>query len=185
MPLDSSPWTIVSSQQVYANPWITVTEHQVLRPDGKPGVYGIVSSRTATGVVPLTEDGRVVLVGQWRVPFDEWSWEIPEGGAAHGEPALDAIQRELREETGYVADTWEPLGPPVHLSNSHTSEVAEIFLATGLTQVGAQPDGDEVLEVIHVPLEDALAMVDDGRITDSVTVIALLRLFRRSATAAG
>ncbi len=181
MPLDASPWTILSSAEVYANPWITVTEHQVLRPDGEPGIYGVVSCRTATGVVPLTEDGQVVLVGQWRVPFDAWSWEIPEGGAGHGEPALDAIQRELREETGYVAERWEPLGPPVHLSNSHTAEVAELFLATGLTHVGDDPDGDEVLEVIHVPLEEALAMVDDGRITDAMTVIALLRLHRRSA----
>ncbi|WP_108666798.1 NUDIX domain-containing protein [Euzebya rosea] len=178
MPLSTSPWTIVASREVYANPWITVVEHDVIRPDGKPGLYGIVQSSLAVGVVPLTEEGNVVLVGQWRVPFDAWSWEIPEGGTGADEDGLTAIQRELREETGYVAQEWARLGPTVHLSNSHTSEEADIYVARGLTQVGADPDGDEVLEVMEVPVETALAMVDRGEITDSITVIALLRLAR-------
>ena len=179
MPLERSPWTIVSSREAYSNPWITVTEHEVVRPDGKPGIYGIVSSGVAVGAVPVTADGDIVLVGQWRVPFDAWSWEIPEGGAGEDEDPLAAMTRELREETGYLAASWERLGPDVHLSNSHTSEVAEIFLARDLTHVGAQPDGDEVLEVIEVPLDKALGMVDDGTITDAITIIGLLRMARR------
>lgn len=185
MPLDRSPWTINSSREVYANPWIRVTEHQVTRPDGRPGVYGVVDSGVATGVVALTADDQVVLVGQWRFPFDAWSWEIPEGGAEDGEDPLVAIRRELQEETGYEAESWEALGPTVHLSNSHTSERAELFLARGLTQVGARPEGTEVLEVVEITIAEALSMVDSGQITDAMTVIALLRLDRQGVAGVG
>lgn len=179
MPLQTSPWTIVASREVYSNAWITVVEHDVIRPDGQPGIYGIVGSSLAVGVVPVTDEGNIVLVGQWRVPFDAWSWEIPEGAADPGEDGLTAIKRELQEETGYVARDWARLGPTVQLSNSHTSEEADVYVARGLTQVGASPDGDEVLEVIEVPVETALDMVDRGEIADSITVIALLRLARQ------
>lgn len=179
MPLQTSPWTIVASREVYSNAWITVVEHDVIRPDGQPGIYGIVGSSLAVGVVPVTDEGNIVLVGQWRVPFDAWSWEIPEGAADPDEDGLTAIKRELQEETGYVAREWDRLGPTIQLSNSHTSEEADVYVARGLTQVGASPDGDEVLEVIEVPVETALDMVDRGEIADSITVIALLRLARQ------
>lgn len=178
MPLDRSPWTIRASTEVYRNPWITVVEHDVLRPDGRPGIYGVVSAKLACGVLPITDDGEVVLVGQWRFPFDAWSWEIPEGGADPGEDGLTCVRRELREEAGYEAATWSELGGEVHLSNSHTAEVARLWLATDLRHVGAEPDGDEVLEVQHLPLAAVMAMVDSGEITDAMTVIALLRYAR-------
>jgi 8-oxo-dGTP pyrophosphatase MutT (NUDIX family) len=180
MPIDVSPWVINDTRTVYANPWITVTESDVTRPDGRPGIYGIVHAKLATGVVAVTGDERIVLVGQWRVPLDLWSWELPEGAADEQEDGLAAARRELREETGFTAGTWRPLGPTVHLSNSHSDERAELFVATDLTQVGAAPDGNEVLEVIEVSLVEALAMVDDGRITDALSVIGLLR-YARSA----
>ncbi len=175
MPLDHSPWTFDATTEVYANPWIRVTERRGTRPDGLPALYGIVHAKLAVGVLPLTHDGRVVMVGQWRVPHDAWSWEIPEGGVDPGEDAEVAIQRELREETGFVARTWTRLGGDVHLSNSHSDEVGRLWTATDLTHVGASPDGDEVLEVITPTLAEAMAMVDEGQVTDSLTVIALLR----------
>lgn len=179
MPLADSPWTFHSTRETYRNPWITVTESAVTRPDGAPGIYGIVRTKPAVGVVALTDDEQVVLVGQWRVPHDRWSWELPEGGADEGEDLLAAAQRELAEETGYVAERWCPLGGEVHLSNCFTDETGHLFLATGLRQVGASPDGDEVLETRAVPWAEALAMVDDGRIADSLTIIGLLRHERR------
>ncbi|WP_370323762.1 NUDIX domain-containing protein [Euzebya sp.] len=178
MPLDESPWTFDSVREVYANPWIAVTERVGTRPDGAPARYGIVHAKVAVGVVPLTEDGRVVLVGQWRVPLDRWSWEIPEGGVDDDEDPDGAIARELREEAGYVAARWERLGGPVHLSNSHSDETALLYLATDLTHVGAAPDGDEVLEVITPTVDEAIGMVDRGEITDAMSVIALLRFAR-------
>ncbi len=178
MPLDASPWTFVSTREVYANPWIRVTERTGRRPDGNPALYGIVHAKIAVGVLAVTADDRVVLVGQWRVPHDQWSWELPEGGTDRGEDPEQAIVRELREETGYLAASWQPLGPLVHLSNSHSDETALLYLATDLTHVGAQPDGDEVLEVITPTMDQALAMVDDGEVTDAMTVIGLLRYAR-------
>ncbi len=178
MPLDESPWTFHDEREVYANPWIRVTERRGTRPDGQPGLYGIVHAKVAVGVLPLTADGRVVLVGQWRVPHDRWSWEIPEGGVDPGEDPFAAIRRELQEETGYDAATWTRLGADVHLSNSHSDETALLWVATDLTQVGANPDGDEVLEVITPTTEEVAVMLDRGEITDAMTVVALLRWLR-------
>lgn len=178
----TNPWTTLASRRVYANPWMTVTEHDVVRPDGRPGIYGVVDARLATGVVALTDADEVVLVGQHRYPLDRWSWEIPEGGADPGEDGLAAIQRELREETGFTARHWAQLGGPVHLSNCFTSETGLLWVATGLVDDGPpDPDGTEELVRRIVPFDDALDMVDAGEITDAMSVVALLRLARQRA----
>jgi 8-oxo-dGTP pyrophosphatase MutT (NUDIX family) len=173
------PWTTLSSREVYANPWIRVREDQVLRPDGSPGIYGVVTTHLAVGVVALTEADEVVLVGQWRYTLGAFSWEIVEGGAHPGEDGLTAIRRELVEEAGYEAEHWERLGRDIAISNSVTDEIAQVWLARGLRGVPDDPDPTEELEVRHVPLDVALAMIDRGEITDAITSIALLTLDRR------
>lgn len=173
-----NPWTTLASKVVYENPWIRVREDAVLRPDGKPGIYGVVETRLATGVVALTPNDEVYLVGQYRYPMGSYSWEIIEGGSDADESALDAAQRELREEAGLVAAHWEPLGPEIHLTNCHSNERGYLFLATGLSEVGATPDGTEELALRKVPLAEALAMVDSGEIADAMSIMALLRLDR-------
>ena len=150
----------------------------MIRPDGQDGIYGVIQTNVATGVVALTEDQHIYMVGQWRYPLERYSWEIIEGGAEPGEPPLEAAKRELREEAGLVAQSWAPLGAEVHLSNSFTDEVAKIFIATGLSEVKAQPDGTEVLERRRVPVERALSMLHEGEINDAMSVIALHRLER-------
>lgn len=179
-----NPFTRLSSREVYANPWISVREDQILRPDGSRGIYGVVSTPLACGVVAVTDADEVVLVGQYRYPHDRYSWELVEGAAEPGEEGLVAIQRELREEAGYAAEHWERLGGEFHLSNSYTDEVANLWVARGLRVVGRDPDPTEVLEVRHVPLGEALALVEAGDITDSMSVMGLLlydRLFARGA----
>lgn len=178
----SNPWTTLSSKVVYENAWIRVREDQVLRPDGNPGIYGVVETRLATGVVALTPEEEIYLVGQHRYPFDQYSWEIIEGGSDDEESALDAAVRELREEAGLEAEHWEPLGPEIHLTNCHSNERGYLFLATGLREVGANPDGTEELALRKMPLAEALAMVDSGEITDAMTIMALLRLDRARRT---
>jgi len=173
------PWTTLSSREVYANPWIRVREDEVLRPDGSPGIYGVVTTSLAVGVVALTDADEVVLVGQWRYTLDAYSWEIVEGGAGRDEDGLTAIRRELVEEAGYEADHWERLGHDIAISNSVTDEIARVWLARGLRAVPDDPDPTEELEVRLVPFDAAMAMIDRGEITDSITSIALLTLDRQ------
>jgi len=169
----SNPWKTVDKNVVYDNAWIRVREDNVIRPDGSPGIYGIVQYKNkAIGILPIDEDGYVYLVGQYRYPLEQYSWEIPEGGCPEGEEPLEAAQRELLEETGLTADTWKLLGT-AHLSNSVSNEEAFWFLATGLKQGLAQPDGTEKLEYKRVQFDQALQMVANGEITDALSVLAI------------
>jgi len=155
---------------------MVVYHDEVIRPDGGAGIYGVVHFRNAaSGVVVLDEADRLLLVGQHRYTLDEYSWEIPEGGVPDGETALDGARRELLEETGVAASAWQEIAR-VHLSNSVSDELAVLFVATGLTEGAATPDGTEDLQRRWVPFADALAMTLDGRITDAMTVVAIERL---------
>jgi 8-oxo-dGTP pyrophosphatase MutT (NUDIX family) len=169
-----NPWTTLHQRAVYDNPWISVREDWVLRPDGKPGIYGVVHFKNrAVGVLPVDEQGRLWLVGQHRYTLGRYSWEIPEGGATEGESVEDCARRELREETGLRAGRLEHLAD-VHLSNSVSDELATIFRATDLNQGESSPEGTERLQVRRVEWADAWGMLRRGAITDSMTVIALI-----------
>ena len=170
------PWRRRARRVAYENPWLTVWHDDVVRPDGSPGVYGVVHfASLAVGIVALDADDRVVLVGQHRYPLDTYSWEIPEGGVPAGEDPLDGARRELLEETGVVAAGWREIGR-FHLSNSVTDEAGILFLATGLTQETAAPEATEELAVRRAPFEEALAMTLDGRITDAMAIMGIQRL---------
>lgn len=173
-----NPWKTKGTKVVYENPWIRVREDDVIRPDGKPGIYGVVETRLATGVLAITENDEVYLVGQYRYALHEYSWEMIEGGSDEGETALEAAKRELKEEAGLVAEHWEQLGHEVTLSNCHSDERGYFFVARGLTEGAANPEGTEDLLVKKVPIQEAIAMVDRGEIKDSMTVMALLRYAR-------
>lgn len=175
-PTRIGPWQRVTRHVAYANPWITVWHDDVLRPDGSPGVYGVVHfPGLAAGVVVLDEDDRLLLVGQHRYTLDAYSWEIPEGGVGPAEDPLEGARRELREEAGVEAADWRELAR-FHLSNSVTDEAGVIYVATGLSRVAAAPEATEALEVRWVPFDEALAMALDGRITDAIAVIGIQRL---------
>lgn len=172
----ANPWTTVGSELIYDNPWILVREDKVINPAGGDGIYGIVSFKNyAIGIIPVDNDGYTWLVGQYRYPLREYSWEIPMGGAAHNTSPLEGGKRELREETGINADSWKEL-MKIHTSNSVTDEVGYVFVATDLTMGASAPEDTEQLIVRRVPLSDAFKMVLDNTITDSISVAAILRL---------
>jgi len=176
MSKEDNPWRTLSTRVAYRNHWITVREDQVIRPDGTPGIYGVVEARRAIGVVALTVDREIYLIGQYRYAMEQYSWEIIEGGAEKGEQAQAAAARELQEEAGLAASEWSSLGAEIHLSNCHSSEVAQLFVARGLREVPSSPEGTEVLACRRLPLSVALEMVYSGEIKDALTIIALYRI---------
>lgn len=173
----NGPWRITHRQTVYDNPWISVTDHRVIHPGGTPGQYGVVGFKNrAIGVLALTEEGRVPMVGQHRFPLDRYSWELPEGGGPLAEDPLRAAQRELAEETGYEAAHWAPL-IELDVSNSVTDETGIGYLAWDLMPGTAAPEASEALARADMPFGDVLAGCLDGRFRDSLTLVITLAAY--------
>jgi 8-oxo-dGTP pyrophosphatase MutT (NUDIX family) len=171
-----NPWIVLTQATVYENEWIRVDHHEVLGPSGGPGVYGTVHFKNqATGVVPIDENGNVILVGQYRFPLRAYSWEIPEGGGSHSATSLESARRELREECGLTAAWWKEI-VVMDLSNSVSDERSTAFLAWNLSVVPAQPDETEKLQVARVPFWEAVDRAKRGEIRDAISVAALIRV---------
>lgn len=171
-----NPWTRLSTKTIYENPWIRVREDQVVRPDGKPGIYGVVELPPSVAVLALDEQDRVVLVGQWRYTREQYSWEVPLGGSHPGETDMQLVAaRELREETGVEARQWECLGE-IHACIGVTTDTQWIYLATGLSKLASQPDPEEILQIRWVPLQEAVRMVMEGEIREGASMAAILKL---------
>jgi 8-oxo-dGTP pyrophosphatase MutT (NUDIX family) len=171
-----NPWRIMNQKTIYENPWINLTEFQVINPSGGTGIYGKVHFKhRAVGVIPLDEKGNIWLVGQYRFTLNQYSWEIPEGGGKMEESPLEAAKRELLEETGLVAREWTKI-MTMHLSNSVSDEIAIIFLARGLDQEQPQPEETEQLQVRKIPFEEAVRMMEEEKITDSMSVAAIQKI---------
>jgi len=176
-------WQVLETREIYENPWIGVTEHDVLDPNGNPGLYGVVRVRSlAVGILPVDAEGKTRLVGQQRFPRDYYSWELPEGGGAFDDPEGSAA-RELREETGLTARRWQEL-VRMDLSNAITDEQALGFLAWDIEEGSAAPEACERLEVRRVPVREAVEMALSGAIVDAFSQTMLFKadlLARRGA----
>ena len=176
METTENPWKILGSEVKYHNKWIQVTQHEVLNPNGGPGIYGVVHFKNvAVGIVAMDEAQHIYLVGQYRFPLEQFSWEIPEGGGPLGEDTLDAAKRELLEETGLVARHWTPI-VHMHLSNSVSDEYSIIYLARNLEQHTATPEETEQLVVMKLPFDKAWRMIEEGLITDAMSVAAIQKV---------
>jgi 8-oxo-dGTP pyrophosphatase MutT (NUDIX family) len=172
-PAPCSPWRPTASSVVYSNRWTTVCEDQLVGPGGQPGLYAYFAPRDAVLIVPLYDNGTVVLVRQWRYVWGCSSWELPCGAVESGESVDAAAARELAEEAGLAARIWTRLSV-VHPSDARVGGVTHIFLARSLSPVAATVEETECdLTRERVGLRDAVAATADGRITHVASAYAL------------
>ena len=170
-----NPWTTLKSRIAYSNDWLRIREDDVLRPDGRPGLYGVVEIRPSIGVLAFNDQQQVALVGQWRYPVNRYGWEIVRGGSSEGETDMLAVaRRELREETGYHATHWSPLGA-VDVCNGVTTDVQHLFVARDLTFTGAHQDPVEEIVTQWLSFDRVVRMAIEGEITEVCSVAAILR----------
>jgi ADP-ribose pyrophosphatase len=175
-PMTANPWITKSSKPIYQNKWIKLREDQVITPAGTDGIYSVVETHPAIGIVELSEELETYLVGQYRYPLRNYSWEIPEGGGHPGETPLESAKRELREETGLQATEWIYLDT-LYTSNCFTNEIGHIFLARNLTQHRAQPEQTEMLQIKKVAFMEAYKMVINFEIKDAIAIIGIMRAY--------
>lgn len=176
---NKNPWTTLSEEVKYENPWIKVEEHQVLNPSGNPGIYGKVHFKNiAIGVIPIDDENNTWIVGQYRYPLNEYSWEIIEGGGKIGVDPLESAKRELLEEAGIIAEEWELL-TKLHTSNSVTDEVGLIYIAKKLSFTNSIPEETEQLQIKKLPVSELIQMAMENKITDSLSLIGVLKLAAR------
>ncbi len=166
--------TVISGETLFDGSIMTVEKWRVRLPDGREADREIVLHKGAAAVVPVDAQGYVTLVRQHRVAIDEMMLEIPAGKLDYtGEDPFACAQRELEEETGLVAAKWQKLAHVVTTPGFCTERIA-LYLATELRQTASHPDADEFLNVLRMPLSEAIAMVNQGKITDAKTCLGLL-----------
>lgn len=167
----------VDKRIVYENPWIKVHEDKTIDLNGNQGVYGYLESRDSVMVVVLNERDEIYLLRNFRYPSKSFGWELPGGGADNEEP-INASRRELEEETGIIADSWETLGQ-AYVCNGLMTEKMSVLLARDLRFDGIKEDSDEVFSgAKFFSLEDIEKMIDDGEINDCQTLSGLMYYYR-------
>ena len=170
--------TKVSSDAVFDGVLLHIRRDTVRLPDGSVAQREFVVHPGAALVVPVLPDGRLVAVRQFRYPVGQVFLEFPAGKIDPPESALTTARRELTEEAGYTAKTFTPLGR-IHSVVGYSNEAIDLFVAEGLTFVGAKPDVGEFLEAVTLSVDAILEALDRGEITDAKTVAALLLYSRR------
>jgi 8-oxo-dGTP pyrophosphatase MutT (NUDIX family) len=164
--------TTLSSREIYRNPWMRLREDEILRSNGKKGIYGVVEKDEAAIIIPIDGD-RIWLVEQFRYTVQEQAIELPQGGwdMAIDDPE-ELARGELREETGLHAETMTHLGE-LWIAYGFTQQKQHVYLATGFTHVEKDPDEEEHdIAVRNMPVAEFEQMMADGRVRDGCTVAA-------------
>lgn len=163
----------LASTTVYRGRLLHVLSDTVRLANGRESTREYIIHPGAATIIAMPDDKTIVLVRQYRYPLDRYFIELPAGKIDPGEAPMDTAKRELHEECGYVAAEWRHLST-LHPCIGYANERIELYLARGLTMVGSKPDDGEFLEVMHVPVVEALGWVRDGRITEAKAVTGLL-----------
>jgi ADP-ribose pyrophosphatase len=165
----------LSSKTVYRGGFLEVKEDRVRLPDGKSAIREYLVHPGAVVIIPVLDNGMLVMERQFRYPLHNHFYELPAGKIEPGEDPLLCAQRELLEETGYAAKGWQPLGV-AYPCVAYSDERQPFYLAQGLSYRGSNPDDEEFLEVLKVELSTALGWVREGKITDGKTINGLFWL---------
>ena len=176
LPTTANPWKPQTSKKIYENPWLSLHEDEVINPGGGLSHYGKINFKNiAIGIIPLDNSNNTWLVGQYRYATDCYSWEIPMGGGALDINPLESAKRELKEETGLIANDWQQL-MRLHTSNSVTDERGLVYVARELTQAETEFEETEDLLIQQLPFKEAVERVLNGEITDAISIAGLLKL---------
>lgn len=172
--MNDGSWRTLGQNYLFQNPWCAFRVDEVELPDGANIEYGVLESGGFAAVVPVTDDGDVVLVRQWRQPIGDFTLELPSGGVDGGEDIRKAAERELLEETGYRAERLEHL-ISVHTSTGRSTELCHLFRCRAVRDIGGpRPEPTEFIEAVELTLEEAVRLVLEGGIADAVTALGLL-----------
>jgi ADP-ribose pyrophosphatase len=175
---DHGPWKITGSKQVYQDPWLTLRRDQVIRPDGKPGSHVVVQVKPGVSVLPLDDVGFVYLTDEFHYAVGRNTLEVVSGGIDAGEDALATARRELAEELGITAARWTTLGVVDPFTSTVTSPT-QLFLAEGLTFGDHAREGTELIRSVRTSLVDAVAAVQEGRISHAPSAVLILKTYLR------
>ncbi len=165
---------IKNSVQKYKNPWIEVIEDQVIRPDGKPGIFGIVKMASGVSVLPIDDKGYVYLTKEFHYALGEEDIEAVSGGSNNGESLLETAKRELKEELGIEADEWIDLGIMNPLTTVLKSP-KKLFLAKRLKFGKNNPEETEDIKLVKIKLKEAVDMVMNSEITHGQSCVLILK----------
>ena len=170
---DMNSYKRLNSRCVYHGNVMDFHECEIGLPDGETAKWDLIHHSGGAAVVPIDEDGKIVLVRQYRLGVDKELLELPAGKSEPGEDRLATIRREMEEEIGYVADDIRKL-VTFAPAPAYSEEVTDIFVATGLKKTEARPDADEFLRVERCSVEDVVAMIRDGEIIDGKTIAGVM-----------
>lgn len=174
--------TRIASEDVFDGKLLHVKRDTVRLPDGKTATREYIAHPGAVMIIPRLPDGKLLMERQFRYPLARIFIEFPAGKIDPGEDPATTAARELLEETGYTAERWSHIGT-LHPLITYSTERIEIYTADALTFIGANLDAGEFIEIFSATLEEALAWIDRGEITDVKTMLGLLLLSRRAAAA--
>lgn len=167
-----NPWKKLSTKIVYQNPWMRIVEDKTMTPTGSDGLYAYLDSKDSVIIAVLNDKDELYVHWTFAYPVQSWNWELP-GGGSDGEHTLAASKRELEEETGIIAASWEKLGE-TRVCNGFMTEHMHTYLARDLSFAGTKEEADEQIgEAKFVPMNEIDAMVQRGDINDGQSITAI------------